>query len=66
MKKILFTILTVAGMMVSCSDETGLSVDSDSNMPISISAEYPVKGVSTRATDNGFQDGDAVGVFGVD
>ena len=53
-------------MMVSCSDETGLSVDSDSNMPISISAEYPVKGVSTRATDNGFQDGDAVGVFVVD
>lgn len=53
-------------MMVSCSDETGLFVDSDGNLPISISAEYPVKGVSTRATDNGFQDGDAVGLFVVD
>ena len=53
-------------MMVSCSDETGLFVGSDGNLPISISAEYPVKGVSTRATDNGFQDGDAVGLFVVD
>lgn len=53
-------------MMVSCSDETSLFVGSDGNLPISISAEYPVKGVSTRATDNGFQDGDAVGLFVVD
>lgn len=53
-------------MMVSCSDETGLFIGSDGNLPISISAEYPVKGVSTRATDNGFQDGDAVGLFVVD
>jgi len=66
MKKIFFTILTVVGMMVSCSDETGLFIGSDGNLPISISAEYPVKGVSTRATDNGFQDGDAVGLFVVD
>lgn len=53
-------------MMVSCSEETSLFVGSDGDMPINISAEYPVKGVSTRATDNGFQDGDAVGLFIVD
>ncbi len=66
MKKIFITILTVVGMMVSCSEETSLFVGSDGDMPINISAEYPVKGVSTRATDNGFQDGDAVGLFIVD
>lgn len=53
-------------MMVSCSEETSLFVGSDGDMPINISAEYPVKGASTRATDNGFQDGDAVGLFIVD
>lgn len=66
MKKILFTILAFVGMMTSCSDETAMSIGSVDNMPISISAEYPVKGVSTRATDNGFQQGDAVGLFVVD
>ncbi|MDE6012334.1 MAG: fimbrillin family protein [Prevotella sp.] len=66
MKKILFTILAFVGMMTSCSDETAMSMGSVDNMPINISAEYPVKGVSTRATDNGFQQGDAVGLFVVD
>lgn len=66
MKKILFTILVFAGMMTSCSDETVPSVSLTDNMPICISAEYPVKGVSTRATDNGFQQDDAVGLFIVD
>ncbi len=66
MKKIFFTILTIAGMMTSCSDETSRFVDSSSEMPINISAEYPVKSVSTRATDNGFQKGDAIGLFVVD
>ena len=66
MKKILFTILAFVGMMTSCSDETAMSIGSVDNMPINISAEYPVKGVSTRATDNGFQQGDAVGLFVVD
>ncbi|MDE7378961.1 MAG: fimbrillin family protein [Paraprevotella sp.] len=66
MKKILFTILVFAGMMTSCSDETVPSVSLTDNIPISISAEYPVKGISTRATDNGFQQDDAVGLFIVD
>lgn len=66
MKKILFTILVFAGMMTSCSDETVSSVSLTDNIPISINAEYPVKGVSTRATDNGFQQDDAVGLFIVD
>jgi hypothetical protein len=66
MKKILFTMMAAVGLLASCSDDTGLSVNADGSLPISISAEYPVRGASTRATDNGFQEDDAVGLFIVD
>ena len=66
MKKIFITILAVVGMMTSCSDEMSQSLGLADDMPIHISAEYPVKGVSTRATDNGFVQDDAIGLFVVD
>lgn len=66
MKKIFISILAVVGMMTSCSDEMSQSLGFADDMPIHISAEYPVKGVSTRATDNGFVQDDAIGLFVVD
>ena len=66
MKKIFISILTVVGMMTSCSDELSQAISFTENLPIKISAEYPVKGVSTRATDNGFVADDAIGLFVVD
>ena len=66
MKKIFISILAVVGMMTSCSDEMSQSLGLADDMPIHISAEYPVKGVSTRATDNGFVQDDAIGLFVVD
>lgn len=66
MKKIFISILAVVGMMTSCSDEMSQAISFAEDLPINISAEYPVKGVSTRATDNGFVQGDAIGLFVVD
>lgn len=66
MKKHLLIILSALSMMYSCSDEFANSVIETVSLPISIDAEYPVKGVGTRATDNGFVVDDAVGVFVVD
>ena len=66
MKKIFISILTVVGMMTSCSDEMSQAISFAEDLPINISAEYPVKGVSTRATDNGFVQDDAIGLFVVD
>lgn len=66
MKKIFISILAVVGMMTSCSDEMSQSLGLNGDLPINISAEYPVKGVSTRATDNGFVADDAIGLFVVD
>ena len=66
MKKIFISILTVVGMMTSCSDEISQAISFAEDLPIKISAEYPVKGVSTRATDNGFVADDAIGLFVVD
>ena len=66
MKKIFISILAVVGMMTSCSDEMSQSLGFAYDLPINISAEYPVKGISTRATDNGFVQGDAIGLFVVD
>ena len=66
MKKIIISILFAVGMMTSCSDEMGHTLDFADEMPINISAEYPAKGVSTRATDNGFVADDAIGLFVVD
>ena len=66
MKKIFISLLAVVGMMTSCSDEMSQSSGLNDDMPIHISAEYPVKGVSTRATDNGFVQDDAIGLFVVD
>ena len=66
MKKIFISVLAVVGMMTSCSDEMRQAVSFAEDLPIHISAEYPVKGVSTRATDNGFVQDDAIGLFIVD
>ena len=66
MKKIFISILAVVGMMTSCSDEMSQAISFAEDLPINISAEYPVKGVSTRATDTGFVQGDAIGLFVVD
>lgn len=66
MKKIIISVLAVVGMMTSCSDEMSQSRGLNGDLPINISAEYPVKGVSTRATDNGFVADDAIGLFVVD
>ena len=66
MKKIFISILAVVGMMTSCSDEMRQAVSFAEDLPIHISAEYPVKGVATRATDNGFVQDDAIGLFIVD
>ena len=66
MKKIFISLLAVVGMMISCSDEMSQSSGLNDDMPIHISAEYPVKGVATRATDNGFVQDDAIGLFVVD
>lgn len=66
MKKIFISILAVVGMTTSCSDEMRQAISFAEDLPINISAEYPVKGVSTRATDNGFVQDDAIGLFVVD
>lgn len=66
MKKYLIIILSALSMMYSCSDDFVQTVTETGSLPISIDAEYPVKGVGTRATDNGFVVDDAVGVFVVD
>lgn len=66
MKKIFIPLLAVSGMIASCSDEVIQSLGFADDLPIHINAEYPVKGVSTRATDNGFVQDDAIGLFVVD
>lgn len=66
MKKYLIIILSTMSMMYSCSDDFESSTIEAGDLPISIDAEYPVKGVGTRATDNGFVVDDAVGLFVVD
>lgn len=66
MKKYLTIILSAVSMMYSCSDDFVNSIIESGDLPININAEYPVKGVGTRATDNGFVVDDAVGLFVVD
>lgn len=66
MKKYLIIILSAVSMMYSCSDDFESSTIEAGDLPINIDAEYPVKGVGTRATDNGFVVDDAVGLFVVD
>ncbi len=66
MKKHLLIILSALSMMYSCSDDFESSPIEAGALPININAEYPVKGVGTRATDNGFVVDDAIGLFVVD
>lgn len=66
MKIKLFTMLAAMGLLAACSDDTDVPAALGGGMPISISAEYPVKGVSTRATDNGFLPDDAIGLYVAD
>lgn len=62
----IFLILTCFSLVVACSDETADLLLSNKNMPITISSTYPVNAVESRATDNGFVENDAVGIFVVD
>lgn len=66
MKKIFIPLLAATGMITSCSDEIIQSLGFADDLPIQINAEYPVRGVSARATDNGFVQDDAIGLFVVD
>lgn len=66
MKIKLFTMLAAMGLLAACSDDTDMPAASGEGLPISISAEYPVKGVATRATDNGFLPDDAIGLYVAD
>lgn len=51
-------------IMISCSDDFGRGHEPDAP-EINISADYPMQQMS-RASDNGFAHGDAVGVFVID
>lgn len=62
-----FPLFISAALLVACSEDiTTQTVMMEEGMPINIASTYPVAS-NTRATiDNGFVQGDAVGVFVVD
>ena len=65
-EKIISAIFAVIPL-TACSENGIDNLLSDgSQIPITMSSVYPVNNNATRATDNGFVDGDAVGVFVVD
>ncbi|MCM1296063.1 MAG: leucine-rich repeat protein [Muribaculaceae bacterium] len=59
------SVLGIALILGACSDDSmHLSPESDSQqLPITLSAAYPT---STRASDDGFEDGDCMGVYVMD
>lgn len=65
-EKIISAIFAVI-FLTACS-ENGIDnpLSDGSQIPITMSSVYPVNNNATRATDNGFVNGDAVGVFVVD
>ena len=68
MKKLFISIIALtATLLASCVKESFTEGYSHSiDLPINISATYPVSGSQTRATDNGFVAEDEVGIFVVD
>ena len=62
-----YPLFISAALLVACSEDiTTQAVMMEEGMPINIASTYPVAS-NTRATiDNGFVQGDAVGVFVVD
>lgn len=63
-KNIIYYVLS-ALCLAGCTEELSNSVVVNQEMPIHVSATYPITGV-TRVTDNGFVAEDAVGIFVVD
>lgn len=59
----MFTAVLLASCMENSIDNV---LGGDGLLPINMSSVYPVNNNATRATDNGFVDGDAVGIFVVD
>ena len=68
MKKLFISIIALTStLLASCVKESFTDGYSHSiDLPINISATYPVSGSQTRATDNGFVVEDEVGIFVVD
>jgi hypothetical protein len=68
MKKLFISIIALTStLLASCVKESFIDGYSQStDLPINISATYPVSGSQTRATDNGFVAEDEIGIFVVD
>ena len=68
MKKLFISIIALTStLLASCVKESFTDGYSNSiDLPINISATYPVSGSQTRATDNGFVAEDEIGIFVVD
>lgn len=52
-------------LLVACAEDRVNLIDNQEMLPINVSSNYPVAGTS-RVTDNGFVEDDAVGIFVVD
>lgn len=63
MRKVIF--FAFLSILFSCTENHDWTDTEKTGLPIKLSAEYPVV-TQTRATDNGFSDGDQVGVFVMD
>ena len=65
-----YTLLYFIGislLMAACTDEIANNSDGqDKTMPIDISSSYPTQTTTRASMENGFTDGDAVGIFVVD
>lgn len=67
MKKLYISITVIVILLfTSCVKESFTDVDNSIDMPIRVSATYPITGAHTRANDNGFVAKDEVGIFIVD
>lgn len=62
MTKIRFSMLYILTLFVGCS-ENDYNAASDTSLPMEFGTEYPMV---TRASDNGFADGDCMGIFVTD
>ena len=63
MRKVIF--FAFLSILFSCTEDHDWTGAEKTGLPIKLSAEYPVV-TQTRATDNGFSNGDQVGVFVMD
>jgi len=65
-KTILYNYLVAATfLLTACTEDTLPDGGGMRELPVTLAAEYPVR-TQTRATDNGFSNGDKVGIFIVD